>query len=60
MGEERAIAVRRESWTTASDLEEPDAAGERILCKHGLDQRGCNTEVYQGTEGRADQFGAAD
>ena len=48
---ERAEAVRRESWTAAPDREGPDAVGERILCKHGRDQRGSDTEVYQGTGG---------
>ena len=31
--------------------EGPNAVGERILCKHGWDQRGCDTEIHQGAGG---------
>ena len=35
----------------SSHLEGPNAVGERILCKHGWDQRGCDTEIHQGAGG---------
>ena len=31
--------------------ENPGLRGERILCKHGWDQRGCDTEIHQGAGG---------